>query len=144
MQFQQNELRECQRTLSKFTHTDAWYEKHLGIEWTLHKLTMEILLNIDLENYDYAESRLTSLLRKYKHFLNQEDQQQARPFLMLVQTILRDPTIIATGKFHQQVEQSITWKREGEEDVFRMNFYAWLKSKIERLGLYETTLELVS
>jgi len=143
MQFQQGELRECQRTISKFGHTDGWYEKHLGIEWTLHKLTMEILLHIDLENYDYAESRLKSLLRKHKEFLNGEGKQQARPFLKLVEIILREPSVVSTEKFHEQVEQSIQWRREGEEDVFSINFYAWLKSKLERKDLYETTLELV-
>ena len=144
LQFQQGELRSCQRTLSKFSHADSWYERNLGIEWTLHKLTIEILLHIDLENYDYAESRLKSLLRKYKGFLNKEGKNQAKPFLMLVQTILRDPTIVETKKFHERVESSIQWKRLEEEDVFRMNFYAWLKAKMTRNEVYPTLLELLN
>lgn len=143
LQFQQGELRDCQRTLSKFTHTDSWYEKNLGIEWTLHKLTIEILLHIDLENYDYAESRLKSLLRKYKDFLNKEGKHQAKPFLNLVQVILREPTIVETKKFHERVENSIQWKRTEEEDVFRVNFYAWLKAKMTRSDVYSTLIELL-
>lgn len=142
LQFQQGELRECQRTLSKFSRSDSWYEKNLGIEWTLHKLTIEILLHIDLENYDYTESRLTSLMRKYRAFLNNEGKLQARPFLKLVQSILREPTSVSTEKFHEQVERSIAWKRAEEEDVFRMNFYAWLKSKMTKKDIYSTLLDL--
>ena len=143
LQIQQGELRECQRTLSRFAHTDTWYEKNLGIEWTLHKLTIEILLHIDLENYDYAESRLKSLLRKYKNYLNKEGKDQARPFLRLVQTILRDPSIVGSDKFHEQVESSIHWKKIEEEDVFRINFYAWLKAKMNGAEVYPTLLNLL-
>jgi tetratricopeptide (TPR) repeat protein len=144
IQFQQGELRDCQRTLAKFSHTDSWYEKNLGIEWTLHKLTIEVLLHIDLENYDYAESRVISLLRKYKVFLNGEGKDQALPFLRLVQMILRDPTIVKTEKFHEHVENSIQWKRAEEEDVFRINFYAWLKAKMTGRQVYQTLLELLN
>lgn len=143
LQIQQGELRECQRTLSKFTHTDTWYEKNLGIEWTLHKLTLEILLHIDLENYDYAESRLKSLMRKYKNYLSKEGKAQARPFLRLVQSILREPVIVESSKFHEQVELSIHWKKVEEEDVFRINFYAWLKAKMNRTEVYPTLLGLL-
>lgn len=144
LQIQQGELRECQRTLSKFSHSDAWYEKNLGIEWTLHKLTLEILLHIDLENYEYAESRLKSLLRKYKTFLNTEGKAQARPFLRLIQTILRDPKIVEGPKFQETVESSIHWKKAEEEDVFRINFYAWLKAKMNRAAIYPTLLKLLN
>ncbi len=144
LQIQQGELRECQRTLSKFTHTDAWYEKNLGIEWTLHKLTLEILLHIDLENYEYAESRLKSLLRKYKNYLNKEGKAQARPFLRLVKTILHDPEIVQNDTFQEQVESSIHWKKAEEEDVFRINFYAWLKGKMSRAEVYPTLLKLLN
>lgn len=144
LQIQQGEYRECQRTLSKFTHTDAWYEKTLGIEWTLHKLTLEILLHIDLENYEYAESRLKSLLRKYKNYLNAEGKAQARPFLRLIQAILRDPSIVESTKFQASVESSIQWKKAEEEDVFRINFYAWLKAKMTRKAVYPTLLELLN
>ncbi|MDG1331403.1 MAG: hypothetical protein P8P74_03690 [Crocinitomicaceae bacterium] len=144
LQFQQGELRECQRTLSKLSRTDAWYEKNLGIEWTLHKLTIEILLHIDLENYEYAESRLKSLLRKHRSFLNAEGRNQARPFLRLVQVILKEPTAVVENKFHEQVESSIQWKTAEEEDIFSMNFYAWLKAKMTGKGVYSTLLELLS
>lgn len=144
LQIQQGELRECQRTLSKFSHTDAWYEKNLGIEWTLHKLTLEVLLHIDLENYDYAESRLKSLLRKYKDYLNSEGKSQARPFLRLIQAILREPSVVESPEFHETVETSIQWKKAEEEDVFRINFYAWLKGKMTRKAAYTTLLELLN
>lgn len=143
LQIQQQEWRDCQRTLSKLTRTDAWYEKNLGIEWTLHKLTLEILLHIDLENYDYAEARLKSLLRKHAHFLKAEGKFQAKPFLNLLQVILRDPSIIHSEAFRDRVEQSIQWKPAEEEDVFRMNFYAWLKAKMLGKEVYPVLLELV-
>lgn len=143
LQIQQKEWRECQRTLSKFTRSDGWYEKNLGIEWTLHKLTLEILLHIDLENYDYAEARLKSLLRKYAHFLKTDGKFQAKPFLSLVQVILRDPSVVLTEIFHVRVEQSIQWKATEEEDVFRMNFYAWLKAKMTGKEVYPVLLELM-
>ncbi len=143
LQVQQKELRECQRTLSKFTRTDGWYETNLGIEWSLHKLTLEILLHIDLENYDYAEARLKSLLRKYSGYLKTAGKSQDKPFLLLIQAILRDPSVLKTDAFRDRVEQSIQWKTTEEEDVFRMNFYAWLKARMTGEEVYPTLLELV-
>lgn len=142
LQIQQKEFRDCQRTLSKLSHTDSWYEKNLGIEWTLHKLTLEILLHIDLENYDYAESRLKSLLRKYKKHLNTDGKNQDKPFLQLILVILRDPSTVHSEVFVEKVESSIQWKNVEEEDVFRMNFYAWLKAKMSHQDVYPTLLKL--
>jgi hypothetical protein len=41
------------------------------------------------------------------------------------------------------VKDSFEWKVRIEEDIFVMSFYAWLKAKMEKTPLYQTTLDLV-
>lgn len=144
IQFQQGELRACQQTLSKFSRTDAWYQNKLGVEWTLHKLTMEVLLHIELENYDFAESRLASMLRKYAVFLRNDGSKQARPFLRLVQELIHHPHKADSEAFRSKVESSIHWRNYEEEDVFYMNFYAWLRAKMNRGEVYRELLRLLN
>lgn len=141
--FQQNQLREVSSVLSKFHRSDSWYEQHIGADWVLNKKYIEILLHIELGNNDYVDSRINSFIRTHGEYIKQEQHAHVLPFLKLVKKYYANPEIVTSNNFKQQVEKGITWKSRNEEDIFFMSFYAWLKSKMERSPLYETTLEIV-
>ena len=130
--------------MSQFNRTDVWYEKNIGLEWTLQKNYVEILLHIELGNIDYVDSRINSLTRKYGELLNSDKEKNVLAFLKLVKKYYHNPEVIKTELFLNNVENSMTFRPAEQEDVFLMSFYAWLKSKMEDVPLYETTVELVT
>jgi hypothetical protein len=142
--FQQGELQAAQRIMSRFQHSDLWYERHIGQEWVLNKKYMEILLHIELGNTDLVDSRINSLVRKYEKLFKTENVAYVLPFLKLVKQYEEQPSIAATEEFHAKVEKAIEWKPLQEEDIFLSSFYAWLKAKMEKRDLYEVTIELAN
>lgn len=141
--FQQSKQHKVQEIFKSFMHTDTWYEKKQGMEWTIKKNLVEILLHIELKHIDYVVSRLTSFKRRYKKYLTEIKEERVLVFLSLVEKYLNAPEIFTSEAFKQQIEGSFEWKPYREEDIFVMSFYAWLKAKTERKNVYEVTLKLV-
>ncbi len=141
--FQQNEFKKAQSIFSKFYHTNKWYEEKAGKEWVIKKNLIEILLHLELGNIDLMESRLSSFKRIYNPYLRSIDQQRVIRYLHLVELYYKKPEIITSKSFFDTVENSFVWIDAEREDIFVMSFYAWLKSKMERNSLYETTLNLI-
>lgn len=142
--FQQNRYSEAASLLAKLNHTDSYYEQRLGVEWVLHKKYMEILLHIELGNEDYVDSRIASLIRSHGTHLKKPQHSHVLPFLKLVKKYYQHPEIVTTDAFKDAVKKGINWKSSEEEDIFFMSFYAWLKAKMFKKPLYETTLEMLN
>ena len=141
--FQQNQLERAKNSYAKFYHTDKYYIERAGKEWVVKKNLMEILLHIELEHLDLAESRIRSFKRSYKRYLNNLGQSRVIAYLNLAEYYFKHPDEVTTKKFRAMVERSFDWKPLATEDIFVMSFYAWLKSKMESNPIYMTTLELV-
>ena len=141
--FQQGEFKEATRLFRNFYHTDKWYIKKVGQEWTMKKNLIEILLHLELGNIDLFESRLLSFKRSYFDHLKKIGQQRAIIYLSLVEDYYKDPSQVTSEAFYEKVENSFDWLAAEYEDIFVMSFYAWLKSKMQSRDLYETTLDLV-
>jgi len=141
--FQKNEFEKAHHIFSKFYHTDKWYTEKAGIEWTIKKNLIEILLHLELKNIDLFESRLLSFKRTYFKYLKDIKQDRAIKYLGLVEDYYKNPEIITTQAFYDKVENSFEWIEAKREDIFVMSFYAWLKSKMDIKPLFETTLKLI-
>ena len=142
--FHQGAFKLTARLLNELSNSDKWYEKTVGIDWNIHRKLMEILLYVELEHIDLAVSRLKSFKRKYKRQLSDQRNEQAIPFLNLLQTYIDQPLDVNKESFRSMVEESFDWRAKEEEDLFFMCFYAWLKSKMENQPLYRTTLDLLN
>ena len=142
--FQQNELKKAQNLFSKFYHTDKWYIEKVGIEWTIKKSIIEILLQIDIGNIDIVESRILSFKRAYFDHLKKIKQEKGITFFKLIETYYKNPEIITSKEFYDKVEISFKWIGSEKEDIFMMSFYAWLKSKMTKQNLYLVTLDLIN
>ena len=141
--FQQQDYKKTAKLFSQFQESDKFYEQQMGKDWLLNKRYIEILLHIELDNIDFVESRIQSLIKKYGEYLKTKSTFQVLPFLKLVKEVFRDPKIATTPSFHKKVEQQIVQKPSEQEDLFLMCFYAWLKSKMVGKPIYETTLDLM-
>ena len=141
--FQQKKLKKAHKLFSKFYHTDKWYIEKVGIEWTIKKNIIEILVQIDLGNVDIVESRILSFKRTYFKHLKEINQSKVISYLGLVENYYKSPEIITTKDFYDKVEASFDWVGREKEDIFIMSFFAWLKSKMTKQDIYLVTLDLV-
>lgn len=142
--FQQKDYKAALKQLSKLNESDKYYEKSIGKEWLLNKKYMEILLHIELDNLDYVDSKIQSLIRTHGNYLKAQKHLQAVPFLKLVKHYIRKPQEVKRKEFIKKVEQTLILKPNEKEDLFLMSFYAWLKSKMTAQDIYPTTLELIN
>ena len=141
--FQQGEFKKAQKIFSKFYHTDKWYEEKTGVEWVIKKNLIELLLHIELGNISYVDSRFMSFQRKYYPFFKKSGENRVITFLKFVKDYYHAPENVTSVEFKTAVENSFEWKVRVEEDIFVMSFYAWLKAKMSKAPLYQTTLDLV-
>ena len=141
--FQQNQIQQAYSTLITLSHSNTWYEKQMGFLWTLKKNIMEVLLLIELNKLDLVLIYLERFKKNFHKKLQLLKEDRVLPFMNLVGDYYKDPKAVTTEKFISKVEHSFIWKEAKAEDIFVMSFYAWLKSKIIKKPLYETTLELV-
>jgi hypothetical protein len=140
--FQQEEFTEAKQMIVPLLQQDRWYIENLGLEWLINKKFIEILIAIELEDTNYVDSLISSLLRKRNVYFKGANS-LALPFLKLIETYHKNPQHIKTTIFETQVESSFDWKPSEEEDLFFMSYYAWLKSKMTQKPLYKITLSFL-
>jgi hypothetical protein len=138
------QYQKSQNLLIKFYHTDKWYIDKAGIEWTIKKNLVEILLQIEIGNIDLVDSRILSFKRSYFKYLKEIQLEKVIVYLKLVEIYYKNPEIITNPKFHQKVENSFDWLEKQKEDIFMMSFFAWLKAKITKQDMYAVTLSLIN
>ncbi len=141
--FQKKDYKQAHHIFSKFYHSDKWYSDKAGIEWTIKKNLIEILLHLELEQIDLFESRLLSFKRNYYTYLKNIKQDRVIVYLGLVEDYYKFPEKVTTQSFYKKVEESFEWIGAEREDIFVMSFYAWLKCKMDSKPLFETTLKLI-
>ncbi len=141
--FQKEDFLKAKSILSKFYHTDQWYIEKAGIEWIIKKNLAELLLYIELKEDDLFYSRLKSFKRRYTKYLKQIGKLRIITFLSFAEQYYLNPDSVTTDDFKNKLEISFEWTTVNEEDIFVMSFYAWLKNKVEKGNLYQTTLKLI-
>ncbi|WP_103864443.1 hypothetical protein [Aquimarina sp. I32.4] len=140
---QQTQFKEALGTLNDFYHSDQWYTDKADITWVIKKNLIEIILYIELDHIDLVESRVNSFRKKHGVYLKKNNETRVLEFLKLAMSHYRKPEAVITAEFKNKIQNSLTPSNRGQEDLFDMSFYAWLKSRIEGTNLYETTLFLI-
>lgn len=141
--FQQDRYAEAYQRFKHFTHSDRWYEKKKGWQFLLKKSILEILLLIELAKLDLLFYRLQAFKRKFNKFLKENGEDRVITFMSFLNAYSENPKVAITEAFKSKVEKSFNWIGPEREDIFVMSFYAWLKAKMEKKKLYQTTLKLV-
>jgi hypothetical protein len=141
---QQNAGSTAVKEMAKLNHTDNWYEKKMGIDWTIKKCLVEILLQVQQENTELALSRIKSFKRRYKKYLLTVNEERVIQYLLFIEQYIMKPEIIQTRKFQKAIEDFIITAQDGPKDVLIMSFLSWLLAKVRRKTVYETTLNLLA
>lgn len=141
---QRKEYKKALGLFVKFYHSDKWYIEKIGIDWTIKKNLIEILLQIDLDNIDLVESRIRSFKRVYTNHLKSINQEKVITYLQLVEQYYKNPELVTSDEFHQKVGKSFVWITRDKEDIFMMSFFAWLKAKMTKKDIYLVTLNLIN
>ncbi|GGF03707.1 tetratricopeptide repeat protein [Flavobacterium limi] len=141
---QQNAGRNALKEMAKLNHTDSWYEKKMGIDWTIKKCLIEILLHAQQDNTELALSRIKSFKRRYKKYLLTVNEERVVQYLLFAEQYVIKPEIIQTQKFEKAVEDFIMTAQNGPKDILIMSFLCWLLAKVRRKTIYETTLNLLA
>ena len=142
--FQQANFKEAFSTFRSFPHSDKWYTEHIGQDWVIKKQLIEILLHTELGNINLVDSRLKSFQRKHYPYLRKIREPRVIAFVQLVTSYYKYPETSSSQTFVDKVESAFDWKSPKQEDIYVMSFYAWLKNKMTKGDLYQTTLTLVN
>ena len=131
----------CLRQLAQFAHSDAWYEKKLGMLWTIRKNLMEVLIHAQFENMELAMSRLKSFKRRYMKYLQTTKEQHVVEFVLLVEKYLFKPDVIFKKTFQTPILNMLNV--EENSDVFNLSFIGWMQAQWEKRAPYEVILKLI-
>jgi hypothetical protein len=129
------------KQLSMLTQTDAWYEKKMGMLWTIRKNLMEILVQAQFSNIELSMSRLTSFRRRYKKYLLKTSEERVLEYLKLVEKYLMNPNVASEPTYKKAVLNLASTKEN--DDIFTLNFIAWLVARWEKKTAYEVVLTLI-
>jgi len=129
------------KQLTLLTRTDAWYEKRMGMLWTIRKNLMEILTHAQFSNIELAMSRLSSFRRRYKSYLVKTSEQRVLLFLRLVERYLQKPDVISEPAYRKAVLNLLV--EVENSDIFTSSFIAWLMARWEKKTAHEVVLTLI-
>ncbi|MDR6782601.1 capsule polysaccharide export protein KpsC/LpsZ [Pedobacter africanus] len=129
------------KQLSLLTRTDAWYEKKMGMLWTIRKHLMEILVHAQFSNIELAMSRLSSFRRRYKKYLLKTSEERVLFYLRLVERFLLKPDVIFETTYKNAVLKQLDSPEN--KDIFTLSFIAWLIAGWEKETAYKVVLMLV-
>jgi uncharacterized protein YlxP (DUF503 family) len=129
------------KQLSLLTRTDAWYEKKMGMLWTIRKNLMEILVQAQSFNIELAMSRLSSFRRRYKKYLLSTSEERVLAYLKLVEKYLINPDTVFETKYKKAVLDLLNSIENN--DIFTSSFIAWLIGRWEKKSAYEVVLRIM-
>jgi hypothetical protein len=129
------------RQLTLLTRSDAWYEKKMGMLWTIRKNLMEILVQAQFSNIELAMSRLTSFRRRYKKYLLKTSEERVLSYLKLVEKYLLKPGVAFETTYQKAVLNQL--ESTGNDDIFSLSFIAWLIARWEKKTAYDVLLTII-
>ncbi|HEY8999955.1 MAG TPA: hypothetical protein VIM89_01290 [Mucilaginibacter sp.] len=129
------------KQLTLLTRTDAWYEKKMGMLWTIRKNLMEILIQAQFSNIELAMSRLNSFRRRYKRYLLKTSEERVLVFLKLVEKYLLKPDVASEVAYRKAVLNLLSGREN--DDIFTLSFIAWLVARWEKKTAYKVVLALI-
>lgn len=125
-----------------FYHSDIWYANKTGNIWVIQKNLIELLLLIELDEFDLFNARLLSFRKKHKTGLLKHKEGRVLEFLKLITTYYKEPTKTKESSFQERVT-ALLKSNILEEDVFTICFYSWFDAKIKNKDVYKVCLENV-
>lgn len=138
---QQEEFKLALSTLNRLKHTASWYENLLGKDWVIKKELVTLIIYYELEFIELVQSHLRRFRRAYKSIIVAEP--RVKNFISVLSQLYKNPNVVGEERFRESVKTQFTTTALEDEDIFMISFFAWIKAKLNRTPLYQTTLELL-
>ncbi len=135
----QHEDRSATKHMRELMRTDSYYEKHMGRDWLIKKLLVEVILYAEFGNSELALARIKGLVKKFGDYLKEVGEERVLHFIKLTEAYILYPEKVTEAPFRKAAEKLAM----GEEDLFVLAFTGWLLAKALRQPVYEVTLKLV-
>lgn len=139
---QQGAGSEASKQMQQFNRTDAWYEKHLGMDWAIRKKLIDVLLYLQVGHIDYALLHLDGFRKRYKKYLERVNEHNVLEYMDLLRTLIKNPEQVRDDAYLNTVEYLLTDVQE-TGDIIVLSFVGWLKAVILRKKPYDIIMELI-
>lgn len=141
--FQAESYGKSATTLLSLNHSDVWLEKKMGKEWRMKKNLIEVIVQCELGNIEWALQKIKLIEKHFAEFLDQPFYQRARIFMGFIRELISDPNAISKPEFAKKVDEANLALPGDREDIQAITFFCWLKSKMVKRPYYEVLLEIV-
>lgn len=135
----QHQDRSATKHMRELMRTDSYYEKHMGRDWLIKKLLVEVVMHTEFGNPELALARIKGLVKKYGVYLKEVGEDRVLHFINLTEKYILYPEKAAEKPFRKAAEKLAA----GEDDLFVLAFTGWVLAKALRQPVYEVTLKLV-
>ena len=138
---QQGQYKKSQSSLNQLKHRDQWYENTLGKDWLIKKDLITLITYYELKYLDLFQSHLRRFRRTHQKIINAAP--RAQHFVSVISQLHLNPMLVDDARFRESVKSNFKTTSLEHEDIFMVSFFAWIKSKLNKTPLYETTLQLL-
>lgn len=139
--FSKREFKKANQCLNELKHSDAYYEKKLGLEWIVKKVLSEILVYIENKKPDLAMNRLQSFQKRFQLKLEKAGEERVVEFAKRITYYIKYPERITEHEFKNKEKQLVMIKNREKEDLMVLSFFTWLKSKMVKKDFYALLME---
>lgn len=136
----QHQDRTAVKHMREVMRPDGYYEKHMGRDWLIKKILVEVIMHTEFGNSELALTRIAGLRKKFGNYLKEVGEERVLRFIGIVEIFVRHPERATEPTFREQAEGLLA---KEEEDLFVMAYAGWLLAKALEKPVYDITLKLV-
>lgn len=126
LNFEKNNFRESLKHLVKPMMQDAF--KHLDEAWHLKLAVFELMIRLELKDFDYLEHKSERIQKEYAGLLKKEEYARQKTMISLIKSGLEPGGIKKEKQLVQQLLNGLLKESSSDTDI--INYSDWLKMKI--------------
>ncbi|MFK7971670.1 MAG: hypothetical protein AB8F95_14990 [Bacteroidia bacterium] len=137
--FNIGDRKKATENLNELLHTSHY--QSLSPEIRMHLAITEVILRIEMEDWNYAHARLKALNRSHRSLLKEAEYEQEKSFIALLRAIVTKPEPFQQPRLIDRMEEFL----EGADREVGSNpidYVAWLQSHMYNRDYYDVLLEL--
>lgn len=142
--FQVSDFKKAHQTLARIDLGDRQCGQIMGREWLFKKGLIEMIVLVELNYPELILTRLRSVKRLYREFLNEPNNAWMELFLNAIQVMLSDPLSVDDERLSEKIDEMVRSWPVNREDLHAMTFRSWLTSKVTKRSYYEELLNALS
>ncbi|MEZ4688578.1 MAG: hypothetical protein R3B47_21690 [Bacteroidia bacterium] len=137
--FNLGDHKKATENLNELLHTNHY--QSLSPPIRMHLAITEVILRIEMEDWNYAHARLKALNRGHRNLLRAEDYAQEKALVSLLRAIVTKPEPFQDQRLRKKMEDFLE-DADREVGSNPIDYVAWLMAHMEHRKYYEVLLEL--